>query len=108
MNSTTSWPPTICERRALVSDMGCTWTRIAWGSVGDRGDQLQGVQLAAHPLPKRLVDQLVLLDAAHAGERGRGDAGLVVVAVVDQRDDLDLGVGQRGLDQGFNLGRGHR
>src|SRR5688500_8383223 len=107
MNSTTSFSPTIWDRRSLVSDMGLP-DLVAYRSVGNRGDQLQGVQLAAHPPAERLVDHLVLLDPVLAGERGRGNAGQVMVAVVDERLDLNPGVGQRRLDQRLDLGGRHR
>src|SRR5688572_11104571 len=108
MNRTTSLLVTIWERRSLVSDMGDgTCWMDSRDSVGNRGDQLQGVQLAAHPAAERLVDHLVLLHPVAAGEGGRDHARAVVIAVVDQRFDLDFGIGQRGLDQRGDFGGGH-
>src|SRR6476646_7440088 len=74
MNSTTSWSLTIWQMRVLASDMagGPEW-RFLGMSGGNGGGQLQGVQLAAHAVSERLVDQLVLLHPALAGKRGTGD-----------------------------------
>ena len=63
---------------------------------------------AAHAAAQRLVDQLVLLHAGHAGKRAGGDGGAVVIAVTGEILDLDLGIGQRRLDGAFDLGRTHR
>jgi len=61
------------------------------------------VQLAAHPALQRRIDELMLLDARQARERLGDDAGLIVVAVAGQVVDLDLGVREACLQDGFEV-----
>src|SRR5215208_4099544 len=118
MNSTTSLSLTILDRRSLVSGIAKPGLSFARKSDGNRGDQLQGMELAAHASAEGLVDHLVLLDAVLAGESCRANTGEVMVAIVDLAAGGDQvaehladhvlvpGFLEVGLDHGLGVGVG--
>jgi hypothetical protein len=63
--------------------------------LGRQGAHRQGVDLLAHALAERGVDELVALDAVAAGERARYDQRLEVLPVAD---DLDVLAGKACFD----------
>src|SRR4029077_8716261 len=68
------------------------------------------VQGAPHAALQRAIDELMLLHARLALEGGRFHRSGVMVAVAGKVLDLDLGIGERLLDQRLDLGllHGHR
>ena len=57
---------------------------------------------------KRGIDDLVLPDPAQPGEAPADHPRGVMIAVARKVADRDVGVGDRGLDQRFDLARRHR
>ena len=63
--------------------------------------QRQGVDLAAHAVPERLVDELMPLQLPKSGECRTGYGRLEMHVVF--RTDNHIGAGQPGTDQCLNL-----
>src|SRR3569833_527310 len=72
------------------------------------GFELQCVKLTPHSAPERGIDRLMLADPAEAGEAAADHARRIMVAVAGKVADRDLGAGNGGLDQRFDLACGHR
>jgi hypothetical protein len=70
--------------------------------------QRKRVQHAAHLALQRLIDDLVLLDAGFSAERFRDHGRGIMVAIAGKIANRHLGVGDRGLDQGFDVAGVHR
>jgi coenzyme PQQ precursor peptide PqqA len=84
------------------------WGRVALKSIGRQcGGELQGVQRAAHLASQSVVDHLVLLDTAFAFERCANDMRRPMIVVANEVFQLDLGIGELGLDQTLDLGPRH-
>ena len=79
-------------------------------SCRSRRPSLQGerVKLAAHFGPKRVVNDLVLLDARFAAKRFGDNGCRIVVAVAGEIADRHIGVGNMSPDQPFNIACSHR
>src|SRR5690348_5971300 len=101
MNRTTSFLLTMSSMRDLASLTVSLRLR-------HRGFELQCVKLSPNSSPERRIDRLVLADAAHSFKPLRYDACGIMVAVPGEIADRHLGVGDRCLDQPFDLARGHR
>src|SRR5687767_3095818 len=71
--------------------------------LGREGAHGERVDLLAHALAERGVDELVALHAALAGKRGRDHQRLEVLAVAD---DFHVLAGQAGRDAGLDAFRG--
>src|SRR5882672_6860875 len=72
--------------------------------VRRQGLHRQGVDLFAHAVAQRRVDQLVALDAALAGERARHDQRLEVLPIAGH---LDVLARNPGLDTRLDAFRSH-
>src|SRR5215203_6844478 len=88
----------ICSARALHSPdpRGAQSGTRSRSGVGYPRLQRQGVQLAAHLALKRLIDQLVLLDARFTLEGCRNHGCGIVIAVANEIADGHLGVRNAG------------
>jgi hypothetical protein len=61
------------------------------------------VEHAAHAAFEGVVDHFVLGDAGFAFERGRDDVGGEMIAVAGEVADVDLGIGEFGFDEVFDV-----